>query len=1086
MGNSVVPIGQSVYTFDWNLKDKLGFGFEEFIFDIVCKYITSSYGNNVKVFDTKRTNDGGKDIIIKSNCDIKGLFNQNYLKRGKESITIYIECKSSNNEKIRFEKAIGNIARIKEMEIDYFILVTNTTITPYTFSYIDKELKSSNINFQLVDQYVLLSFLKKYNTSIGDYVEPKNIPSFNAYYQTYTGIDNGNKYFDLYILCRNFSITEHLGSIKLLTDRNWDSNETNLKFIIDPYSSYIARFKIKRYYSDGVDELFFSLKIGETETPIHIKSDYLSPEFETQLIGKNHFDCIGQLENWIVNDTELKIHYLWGEAGIGKTRVLDETYKRVCGRNYDFGFFKIGKNNIINKVKEFFVNKKYINKSENPNSLNQLLSLCKFNERRTVLIFDDIHNIDEKLIGDIKRLSNLTYPVTIIICGRIDYSAGGKDFFSFVQWCAENINLSGLTLMQLTDEETKKLIKTIIDGLPSIIEDKLCNCSKNNPLYIVQFIEYLLEEKLVHLKNRNTVGISNISTFAAKVYIPEGIHSIYKDRCSNLIKIDKKNYLYNFLLILSFLGGNISFEQTIRFFDEDMNLFSELVKRNFIKIDQNGAVSFIHESLYLFFTNLLNSDSKLRALVANELLNNYSYLKKSLNLHEQGKLAVWNKNYSNAKTLFADAINKLQTINNYSNININLDIYDYLYVIYELFKDSDDANLLKNIILTRIYTTLHYKAPINAISECEIAIEKTKKTNSLVGNTSLYYTILEQKAHSMFHAGLLVDGELILKELQSKWLLEKNAFDIATVFDMFDRLSGVYIKYNIFDLALSYNKISFIEARQVNNKKMETIAYLTQSKIFFYTNPSQSIKSIGCLLNLLEDEPSERIKCSSNISQLILDAVHNKNCNWEKCMNNAFELLKLAITNGYTTSIIRTYMLLAVCAYKTEKSPIYQLTTDFIAKGINASIKFGVSTYIWQFYNFLAIVEMNLSYNSDHVYKTFMTSFSMMAKQNLLYLGTLELCYGNVLAISNIGFFLQSHNFETEFYKQMSRITFKNMVQLCDYHCERPDCNFICNDSIKLLKNEYEKAQKKEILFAKHSNQYLLRDEKTKYFIVLS
>ena len=1086
MSNAVMSINGSISPFEWNLGNDLGLNFEDYIFDTVSKYINSNYSDDIKVFGTTKSNDGGKDIIIKSKCDIKGLFNQNYFKCGKESITIYIECKSTNTGKLRFEKAIGNVAKIKGLNIDYFVLVTNSTITPYTYSYIHDELSTNNIHFCLVDQYVLLTFLKKCNTNIGNYIEPRNIPTFNAYYQTYSGIENGNKCFDLYILCRNFSESEHLGKIKLLTDRNWDSNITNLKFIIESYDSYIAKFKIKRAFCDGIDDLFFSLKIGEKETPLHIKSNYLSAEFETQLIGDGHFKCIDNFIDWINTDKGLKIHYLWGEAGIGKTRVLDEVYKKANGNRYDFGFFKIGKNNVIKDVKQFLEKRRYLEKTKNTDNLMKLLSLCKSEERRAILIFDDIHNIDKTLISEIKSLSGCIYPITIIMCGRTDYSAGSTDFFSFVQWCIENPNINGLTLKPLTEDETIKLIKTIIDGLPSIVADKLCKCSKNNPLYIVQFVEYLLEEKLVHLKNRNTVGISNISTFAAKVYIPDEIHLLYKNRCNNLKTTDNGNFLYEFLLILSFLGGNISFEKTIRFFNEDMTNFAELVKRSFIKIDQNGLVSFIHESLYLFFNKLLDNDSHLKRLVSESILNKFSFFQDSLSLNDQGKLAVWRDDYSNAKLYFSDTINKLREINNYSNINLDPSIYDYLYVIYSIFEDTNDTDLLKNLILTRIYITLHYKAPINAITECDFAIEKTQKTKALANDKALYYTILEQKAHSMFHAGLLADGELILKELQIKWLLNNMDFNTATVFDMLDRLSGVYIKYNIFDLAESYNKLSFRVSENAKNNKIKTIAYLTKSKINFYINPNKSLKCLDELLKLLLDEPSQRIECSAKLSNLVINAVHQKNFNWESGMNDALDLLNIAITNGYTTSIIRAYMLLAVCAYKTETSPIYESTRAFIEKGIDTSIKFGVSTYIWQFYNLLGIVEMNLGFSNNHIYKTFMTSFSMLAKQNLLYLGTLELCYGNILAISNVGFFLQSHNFESEFYKQMSKITYKNIVQLCDYDCERPDCGFICNDSIKNLKSEYQKAQNKNILFSNNYSQYLLRDEKTKYFIILS
>lgn len=1090
MSNSVNPIDNSVIPFKWDLGNDIGLGFEDFIYDTVSQYINKNYNiDETKVFSTTRSNDGGKDIIIKSTSDIKGLFGQNYLKKGKEAFTIYIECKSTNSSRLRFEKTVCNVAKIKELDIDYFVLVTNSTITPYTFHFIKNELSINKIHFSLVDQNVLLPFLRKCNTDIGNHIGYNNVPIFNAYYQIYLGIDNGVKCFYLYVLCRNLSDAEHLGKIRLLTDRNWDSNITDIDFVIEPYETNVTKFIIKRAFSDGIDELFFSLKIGEKETPLHIKNSYLSAEFETQLIGDNHFKSIDNFINWINTDIGFNIYYLWGEAGIGKTRVIDEIYKRCVGNKYDFGFFKFGKKSIINDVKIFLEKKRYIKETESNHSLynfTNLISSCQSPYRHAVIILDDAHNISESFIDEIKKLLGGNYPVSVILCGRTDYSAGNIAFFSFVRWCIENKDIKGHTLKTLTDDETKRLISTIIDGLSPVVADKLFKCSKNNPLYIVQFVEYLLEEKLAHLKNRNTIGILNVSTFASKVYIPDQIHILYKKRCDNLYVSENGKNLYVFLLILCFLGGSISFEKAIRFFDENMDFMGELIKRSFIKIDQNGQVSLIHESLFLYLDKLLNNDENLKKIVSKAILSTYSFLKNDLNLNDLGKLATWSNDFTNAKLYFADTIQKILAIDNYSNLNIDLSIYDYLYIIYNLFEDSDDANLLKKIILTRIYITLHHKAPVNAITECDYAAKKSQKTKSLATDKVLHHTILEQKAHSMFHAGLLADGELILKELQIKWILDRSSFDLSTVFDMLDRLSGVYIKYNIFNLAESYNQLSFKIADQVSDDRLKIIAYLTKSKLNFYVNPIEAIKNIDKIQELLLTSHSGRIECSAKLSRYIFNAVHDNMIDWNECTDNALELLGTAITNGYTTSIIRAYMLLAVCSYKTESSPIYEITRKYIEKGIDASIQFGVSTYIWQFYNLLGIVEMNIGFECNQIYKTFMTSLAMLAKQNLLYLGSLELCYGNVLAISNVGFFLQSHNFEKEFYKQMSKVTYKDVVQLCDYNCEGDDCCFVCNDSIKKLKAEYKNAECKNPLFVHYTNQYLLRDEKTGYFIVLS
>lgn len=1088
MSNTVVAIGESMRFFHWSLENNLGIGFEDFIFELVLQHLHKQYPQGIRVFHTPHTNDGGKDIVIKSDIDIDGLFCQRYSRNGKKEITIYIECKSTNHGKLRFEKAICNVERIKGLEIDYYVLVTNSTITPYTYYTIDRELKAHDTAFMLVDQYVLLSYCKRLNISLGHYVEPQSVPTINAYYQVYQTAENGCDVLDLYVLCRNYGSANHLGKIQLLTDRNWTVDNLEQDFLLAPYCSHIEKYRIRHNFFDGIEDLYFSLKIGETETPLHIRCPSLTVEFETPLIGDGHYHCLNQLTSEISSATGLQVYYLWGEAGIGKTRIANEVYRRLAGSRYDFGFFRVGQGDLISNINAFLTKKAYTTKSLISASLSQIICSCSHTYRRAVLVLDDIHNLPKATIQELKSLIEMqvSLPVTIILCGRTDYSAGSLDYFTFVHWCIENQNLDGYTVPPLTTAETKKLIKIIINEVPQIVEDRLCAVSKNNPQFIVQYIEYLLEIKLVQLVNRNTVGIPNVATFAAKTYIPESIHELYTQRHNNLLQQPNGKELQNLLLIVCLLGGSISTQKVIRVLDENTADLLELVRRNYLQIDTNGEICFTHESIYLYYSKCLNDDKELHVFFSDYLLSNLRYLVESLPPYKQGMIYAWHGDYAIAENHFSSVVRQLSAIKNFSNIEIDPSVYDYLYIVFDLFEDKRDIVLIKNIIMARIYITLHHKAPINAISECDYALQRIKRVRCLSQDIRFRNSILEQKAHSMFHAGMLVDGELILRELLSTWLWDKNIMDSSALFDMMDRLSGVYIKYNLFDLAQIYNDLSFGEAKRCSDNKMLSIAWLTKSKLLFYSNPEESRECLQQVVDIAQQEKSQRIECSAMLSILILDIVHNKNCNWSKSMEKASYLLKQAVQSNYTTSIIRAYMVLAVCSFHLEQSSALDLTRDFISKGIDASIEFGVSTYIWQFYNLLGIVELNLGYDSEHTYRTFMTAYSILAKQNLLYLGSLELCYGNALVISNIGFFLQSHKFETEFYKQLSRVTYKNLNTACDFDCGKHACCYICNDSIKRVKDAYMDARERRLLFVTGTPHHLLRDEKTEYYIVLS
>lgn len=85
-----------------------------------------------------------------------------------------------------------------------------------------------------------------------------------------------------------------------------------------------------------------------------------------------------------------------------------------------------------------------------------------------------------------------------------------------------------------SDDDTKKFIRLIIERIPDIALDRIWRMSNNNPLFIIHFIEYLLELNLVELYNRSSVGVVNVSTFNSHLYIPDRVEGIYKKRIEYL------------------------------------------------------------------------------------------------------------------------------------------------------------------------------------------------------------------------------------------------------------------------------------------------------------------------------------------------------------------------------------------------------------------------------------------------------------------------------------------------------------------------------------------------------------------------
>ncbi len=109
---------------------------------------------------------------------------------------------------------------------------------------------------------------------------------------------------------------------------------------------------------------------------------------------------------------------------------------------------------------------------------------------------------------------------------------------------------------------------------------------------------------------------------------------------------------------------------------------------------------------------------------------------------------------------------------------------------------------------------------------------------------------------------------------------------------------------------------------------------------------------------------------------------------------------------------------------------------------------------------------MKLKKDSNEIFKVFETIYYLLFEQNLLYIGNRLLCFGNIMVISNIGFFYQKIS-EKAFNEKMSTITYSGNSLL---QKQNKDVLFVDKTS----------------LLSKNQNFHFLIDDETHYFIVLS
>lgn len=571
--------------------------------------------------------------------------------------------------------------------------------------------------------------------------------------------------------------------------------------------------------------------------------------------------------------------------------------------------------------------------------------------------------------------------------------------------------------------------------------------------------------------------MTNVSTFNSRLYIPNKVEGIYKKRIEYLKRNEcESETLIEYLYILSILQDRQSKEMALKCLSEkNLNL---LMQRRFLNFSENGEVIFSHESFAIYIRHSLENDTKLKKKLANKFFSDLNYLLEHVTMPEKGVLALWAGKKDLAKECFANIISNIEQTTNHSAFNVEFGSNKYLGYIMELFsKDTNSKDFLVKVIKTKIYTSIHHFSPIIAINDCDDVLKFISKNKMLKNNKRLNNSVKQQKAHAMIIAGYMCDAELIMKELISDWLVYKNTLDEDTLFDLLDRFCGIYIDMNCKEIAINYNEMS--KEKAANDKRLMALVYLNRAKIYFLSDFDLAAASLLKVQELLIDGDSKRIFCSSKISYLMIELLHNKRCDYNNMIKEAHLILEEAFEGSYAHSIARLYLVLAVLHLVSEETTAkLKETKNLIDIGINYSIKFGFQREAWEFYNLLAIVQLRNGTDSEEIRKTFATAFSLLQSHDYLNIGMRSLCCDNLLVLSNIGFFYQSKKTEKEFYEYMMKVTFFG-----DSAHQVNGNNLL---PTKFLRKEYLKAKQKQLLFVDIPNNNLLRDNITGYFIALS
>lgn len=1053
---------------NWNLGEDLGHGFEDYIYKIIVKMLRVTFLSDIRVYQTEPTRDGGRDIIIESTRKFE-LFDISFSLKGKNKIKIYIECKSTTQDTVSYDKFAKNVIIAGQHKVDYLLLVTNKTITPYTFYSVYENAIESGYEFILIDQFILYNYLQnnKLNKWKLDKVDIDRSQIVMSY-QTDKGSYNRKPCMDLYLLCRNYSNDIAECELDLVTDWNWKISFDKAPFILEKNKGKCIKLKLFKEYTEGLDDVVLHLSLNNHLNTIELKGDALSYNFELPLSGEVHKNIIRQTEK-VLNANNFSWINLYGEAGVGKTRITDELNKFFLSRSIR----TITCTCIEKQKKSTFTNVLSTTSQilkinlDSPNFLELLRDIAD-DFLWTVLFIEDIHNADKgflKMLDLVIKKGNINLPVILITTGRDDYTVFNEDYFSLLEKLnnGNNTYIYNYFVEPFTDTECTNLIRRTIKDIPEEALVKLHKLSNNNPFYLVHFIEYLLEIKLVNLLNRNTVGILNVLTFASKLYIPEAVEELLEKRYQILNNYELGKKYQNFLKSAALYGLHFPKQLLYHYFDEnEYSNLEILFKGHFIANLDDEMFRFDHETIYLFLKNKVFHEKQ------KQLLYKKIYYNKNIfNIYDtlkQGVILYNLKKYEEAKQCFNAPVYEIEYMDNVSSENISVEYFEYFDYIYEIFRVENRLPLMKKTIQAKIYIAMHNLSLGQATQAFEDAFSLIDKYHN--GNESFFLDIKQLQASFCLHIGRIAEARGIMNELLAKERMSENIFSDEIRFNLFERASSLYIHSNHIQPAIEYNKLSFQIAEKMDNNKLKALAKINEAKLYFFSDTARSYDVMLEAKEYLNRNMVPRINCHNELGILTADIIleNFSKDNIKLYIERAQKLLKSSIEANYPLDIIRSHFILAILHFLIPDKGL-EISKKHLSYGIDTSVRYGILKLMGNLYNLKALIGIYEGQNIDDIAATFNTMINYLKQEDLLFLGNLDFSYSNIILLTNYLIFLNDYGLESQKYQFLSQITYYEYRSVCDYQCNRhSNCQYTCSKNIETFQKNFENVKEGSLL----------------------
>ncbi len=1030
MPNATRYIGVSPNHFSWDLTAISGQDFENLLSTYIAASLEVDADASIKITRTPRSHDRGSDVVVKSTSDFS-VFGKRFFKHRNDELVVYFECKKTDHQLLSLN-FLEDLVQFEGNAPDYYVLVTNATITPYAQTIASLDAKAKGCQFELIDRWILATAVG--HSRLLEVPElPERPKGLVVEYQYERLSLEDNDRIDIYLSLRNYSTQNEMCHVSLVSDQGWLLRPDRLDVILTPNETRTFKLVAQLVDLSGLFDLRITAIIDSRPYSIQIDNNNVKYDFVAPLHGKGHIKSMRTIADWVKSKKGLSVVSVTGRSGVGKSRVIDEVAERLASPLFRFVKCHLSVNHTRESILGIFDHMNLQRPGHNcvmPELIHLLLSgiQSKFSEQMQiscVIILEDLHHADMDLIDALRQLiwapPVVASPLALVITGRNDYTFPNDEYYSLLSLVQlrEGTHVLDIRLDPLDEDDTRFLIRSAIQDVPRFAENKILRMCENIPFFIVQLVEYLLEVKMVRLINRNTVGVPNPDSFNKEDSIPATIEEIYKLRFDALRHERNGVLCQKFLVLSAFSGYTIPLALVRALFDgtEYQNTIELLVRRQFLCMHPDRQITFAHENLLHYVERFLSND-EYRFALGNLYLNSLS-LREGISRFDMGRIYSLCESHVEALDCFAPILESLKNVDNFSSEDLDKSHFQYLDFLFDsMLKLQLDSELLKPIILAKAYMGVHNYNLLVGLRACEIADKWSKRAPfSAEATASLSRSIRQLTAHALLNMGRTLQAQRIMLELELSSISDLKAkTNLDLTFDLFDRLQELYRKYNHYSLSCECGRIARSVAEQTSNGKMLTCHMITQAGTHYYRDIGRAQVEADQAALLAGQFGAHRLKVYTELTRHILAAMRDHRD--PRCLERAHSEIQTiafqAARENLSDSLMRAQLAVATLTVllRPDEEGL-NIATDCVNAGIDNCLRFGNGLYIWLLYNLKAIIALQRRHIVyDDVLKSFRTALEHLRRQGFLFLGAWDICYPNLFVIQNYLRFYIEHSSE--------------------------------------------------------------------------